>query len=112
MDFKNIGKLMQQAKKMQEQLKEKQAALAKQTVTGTAGGGVVSIVQTCRYQVLEVKLDPSFSGEDITIQQDLIKAAMNDATRKIEEALQSNMSEITSQLDVPKDLLPDGLGDV
>lgn len=107
MDFKNIGKFMEQAKKMQDQMKEKQEALAKQTVIGSSGGGIVTIEQTCRYQTLNVTLDPAFSSEERAIQQDLIKAAMNDAARKVEEAIQSNMSELTSQFSLPEKFLKD-----
>ncbi len=106
-DLKNIGQFMAQAKKMQEQLKENQEALAKKTVIGTSGGGMVTIEATCRYQFIKVTLDPAFSNEEIPIQEDLIKAALNDATRKIEALLQSSMSDITSQLALPDDFLKD-----
>lgn len=105
MDLKNIGKFMEQAKKMQDQMKEKQEALAKQTVIGSSGGGIVTIEQTCRYQTLSVTLDPAFSSEERAIQQDLIKAAMNDAARKIEETLQGSMSELASQFSLPENFL-------
>lgn len=107
MDLKNIGQFMAQAKKMQEQLKEKQEALAKRTVIGRSGGGVVQIEQSCRYETRKVTLDPAFANEELAIQEDLIKAAMNDAARKIEETLQSSMSDITSQLSLPEDFLKD-----
>lgn len=107
MDLKNIGQFIEQAKKMQGQLKEKQEALAKQTVTGDAGGGMVKIVKTCQYETMSVSLDPGFSSEEVAIQQDLIKAASNDADRKIKEMLQNSMSDLTSQLSLPEDFLKD-----
>lgn len=97
-DFKNIGKLMDQAKKLQEQLKERQAALAKQTVVGKAGGGSISIEATCQYQALHIHLEPSFHQEDLVVQQDLIKAAFNDTTRRIEEVISGTMSDLASQM--------------
>lgn len=107
MDLKNIGQFIEQAKKMQAQLKEKQQTLAKQTVTGDAGGGMVKIVKTGQYETVSVSLDPGFASEETAIQQDLIKAASNDADRKIKEMLQDSMSDLTSQLSLPDDLLKD-----
>ena len=103
-DLKNIGQFMEQAKKIQEQLKEKQSALAKQTVVGNAGGGLVAIKLTCQYDALEVTLDKAFANEGQVVQQDLIKAAINDGVRKIHEILQHSMSDLTSQLQVPDQL--------
>jgi nucleoid-associated protein EbfC len=103
-DLKNIGKFMEQAKKIQEQLKEKQSMLAKQTVIGNAGGGLITIKLTCQYDALEVILDPAFTNEDRIVQQDLIKAALNDGMRKIQEVLQNSMSDLTSQLPTPDQL--------
>jgi DNA-binding YbaB/EbfC family protein len=97
-DFKNFGKIMDQAKKLQAQLKEKQDLLGKEIVVGQAGGNIVSIESTCRYQVLRVTLDPAFSNEDTATQQELIKIAFNDTTRKIEEKIQGSMSDLAAQL--------------
>lgn len=100
-DFKNLGKLVDQAKQLQEQLKEKQALLGKEIVVGQAGGNIVSIESTCRYQALSVRLEPSFYDEDNATQQELIKTAFNDTTRKIEEKIQGSMSELAAQLPTP-----------
>lgn len=100
-DLKDIGQFMEQAKKIQEQLKEKQDALSKQTVVGQAGGGLIKIKLTCQYQTLEVNLDDAFLKEEKFIQEDLIKAAINDSARKVEEILKSNMSDLASLLPLP-----------
>lgn len=102
-DLKNIGQFMEQAKKIQEQLKEKQSLLAKQVVTGQAGGGLIKITLSCRYDNPEVTLDPTFHNEELAVQRDLIKAALNDVLTKAQEALQSSMSDLASQLPIPNE---------
>ena len=101
-----IGKMMQQAQKMQEDMQKAQAELANIEVTGNAGGGMVSITMTCRHDVRKVTIDPSLMEDDKEMLEDLLAAAVNDAVRNVEQATQEKMSGITSGLNIPGMKLP------
>lgn len=88
----NFGSIMKNAKKMQEMLEQTQAELAKVEVTGEAGAGAVKVKMNARYSVLDVQIDDDTMKEDKNILQELIAAAINDATAKIEEVSKSKMA--------------------
>ena len=85
----NIQKMMQQAQQMQEKL---QKQMGEMTLDATAGGGMVTVTVNGHKHLLAVKLDPEVvSKDDVEMLQDLIVAAVNDAHRKVDEALASQM---------------------
>jgi hypothetical protein len=96
-----LAGLMQQAQKMQENMKRLQDELAQVEVEGQAGAGLVKIVLTCKYQTRRVSIDPSLLGEDKDMLEDLVAAAFNDAVRRAEEASQQKMSALTAGLPLP-----------
>lgn len=102
----NIGGLLKQAQQMQENLRKAQDELAKVEVTGSAGGGLVSITMTCRHDVKRVQIDPSLLVDDKEVLEDLIAAAMNDAVRKVEETSRERMAGLTAGLGLPGFNLP------
>lgn len=81
---------MMRLKKMQKQMMEAQEKLEQTVFTGTAGGGMVSVEMKGSHEVLSVKIDPDAleSKDDIEMIEDSIVAALNDATKKIEEESQ------------------------
>jgi nucleoid-associated protein EbfC len=85
----NLQQLMQQAQKMQQQLAEAQAELAEAEVTGTAGGGLVTVAIAGSGEVKSVKIDPkAVDPDDVETLEDLVLAALhsaNDAVRKLTE---------------------------
>ena len=101
-----IGKMMQQAQQMQEDMQKAQAELANIEVTGNAGGGMVSVTMTCRHDVRKVTIDPSLMEDDKEMLEDLLAAAVNDAVRNVEQATQEKMSGITAGLNIPGMKLP------
>ena len=101
-----IGKMMQQAQRMQEDMQKAQAELANIEVTGNAGGGMVTVTMTCRHDVRKVTIDPSLMEDDKEMLEDLLAAAVNDAVRNVEQATQEKMSGITSGLNIPGMKLP------
>jgi DNA-binding YbaB/EbfC family protein len=101
-----IGNLMKQAQAMQENLRKAQEELAKVEVTGSAGGGLVSVTMTCRHDVRQVMIDDSLMSDDKEVLEDLVSAAVNDAVRKVEQATQEKMSGLTSGLNIPGMNLP------
>ncbi len=101
-----IGNIMRQAQAMQENLKKAQEQLATIEVTGSAGGGMVSVVMTCRHDIKRVQIDPSLMQDDKEVLEDLIAAAVNDAVRKVEKTTQEKMSGLTAGLNIPGLNLP------
>jgi DNA-binding YbaB/EbfC family protein len=95
----NIQKMMQQAQQMQEKL---QRQMADMKVEGMAGGGMVSVVINGHKQVQSLKIDPEVvSKEEIDMLQDLIVAAINDAHRRADEVLASQMKGMMGGLNLP-----------
>jgi hypothetical protein len=85
----DIQQMMKQAQEMQERL---QKTMAEMRVEATAGGGMVTVVVNGHKQVQRLTIDPEVvSGDDIEMLQDLIVAAINDAHRKVDETLASQM---------------------
>jgi DNA-binding YbaB/EbfC family protein len=85
----NIQDMMKQAQQMQERL---QKQMAEMRVEATAGGGMVTVTVSGTKQLLSLRLDPEVvSKDDVEMLQDLIVAATNDAHRKVDEALASQM---------------------
>ncbi|OGT43760.1 MAG: nucleoid-associated protein, YbaB/EbfC family [Gammaproteobacteria bacterium RIFCSPHIGHO2_12_FULL_40_19] len=81
----NIASLMKNAGKIQEMMKEAQEKLAKIEVIGEAGAGAVQIKMNAQGYALAVHIDDDILKEDKIILQDLIAAAINDGTKKIEK---------------------------
>lgn len=99
--MKNLSQLMKQAQAMQENMQKAQEELASTRVQGEAGGGMVRVTMTCKYEVKEVSIEDSLVGEDKEMLEDLVAAAFNDATRKAEQEIQERMSSVTGGLDLP-----------
>ncbi|HTT13609.1 MAG TPA: YbaB/EbfC family nucleoid-associated protein [Burkholderiaceae bacterium] len=96
-----LAGLMQQAQKMQENMKRLQDELAQIEVEGQAGAGMVKVTMTCKYQVRRVAIDPSLVGDDKDMLEDLVAAAVNDAVRRAEETSQQKMASMTAGLPLP-----------
>ncbi|CEJ41656.1 YbaB/EbfC family nucleoid-associated protein [Xanthomonas citri pv. bilvae] len=96
----NIAQLMQQAQKMQENLQRAQEELAKLEVTGTAGGGMVSVMLTGAKECRKVRIDPSILS-DQEMAEDLIAAAFNDASNKIDAESKDRMGSATAGMQLP-----------
>ena len=96
----NIAQMMQQAQKMQENLQRAQEELAKLEVTGSAGGGMVSITLTGTKECRKVRIDPSILSDQEMV-EDLIAAAFNDAANKIDVESKSKMGAATAGMQLP-----------
>jgi DNA-binding YbaB/EbfC family protein len=96
-----LAGLMQQAQKMQENMKRLQDELASIEVEGQSGAGLVKITMTCKNQVRRVQIDPSLVGDDKDMLEDLVAAAVNDAVRRAEETSQEKMSSVTAGMPLP-----------
>ncbi|MDH5600321.1 MAG: YbaB/EbfC family nucleoid-associated protein [Gammaproteobacteria bacterium] len=96
-----IGNLMKQAQKMQADMEKAQQEMANIEVTGQSGGGMVSVIMTCRHDVKRVSIDDSLLGDDKDMLEDLIAAAMNDAVRQVEKTTSEKMAGMTAGLNLP-----------
>jgi DNA-binding YbaB/EbfC family protein len=95
----DVKQMMKQAQQMQERL---QKQMAEMRVEATAGGGMVTVAVSGTKQLLSVKLDPEVvSRDDIEMLQDLIVAAVNDAHRKVDEQLQSQLGGLMGGMKLP-----------
>ena len=96
-----LGNIMQQAQKMQEDLKKAQEELALMQVQGESGGGLVTIVMTGKREARKVTIDDSLLGEDKDMLEDLVAAAINDAVNKVAKMKKEKMSDVTAGIPLP-----------
>ena len=101
-----LGNIMKQAQAMQENLRKAQEQLASIEVTGSSGGGMVSVTMTCRHDVKRVQIDPSLLQDDKEVLEDLVAAAVNDAVRKVEKTTEEKMAGLTAGFNIPGMKLP------
>ncbi|MGH8144754.1 MAG: YbaB/EbfC family nucleoid-associated protein [Rhodanobacteraceae bacterium] len=96
-----IGQLMQQAQRMQEELKHAQEEIARMEVTGSAGGGMVEVTMTGRHEVRRVRIDRKMMADDPEMTEDMVTAAINDAVNKIAEVSQEKLGGVSSGMNLP-----------
>jgi DNA-binding YbaB/EbfC family protein len=95
----NLQQLMSQAKQQFEVLQKK---MEETVVEGSSGGGSVVIKMNGRKQVLSVKIDPeAVKGGDVEMLQDLVTAAINGASRNVDEAMKSSMGGMLGGMGIP-----------
>jgi len=96
-----MAQLMQQAQKMQDNLKRAQEEIAKLEVVGQSGGGMVKVTMSGRHEVRRVEIDRKLFSDDPEMTEDLIAAAINDAVNKVSEASQKQMGDVTGGMNLP-----------
>lgn len=92
---------MQQAQRMQEELKRAQEEIARMEVTGSAGGGMVEVTMTGRHEVRRVRIDRKMMADDPEMTEDMVAAAVNDAVNKVAEASQQKLGGVSSGMNLP-----------
>lgn len=98
-DIGNLQKMLKTAKEMQEKL---QKELAELRVEGTSGGGMVSVTLDGQKNLISLRLDPEVvNKDDVEMLQDLIIAAFNDATAKVDEHLSQKLSSLGGGVKIP-----------
>jgi nucleoid-associated protein EbfC len=96
----NIQQMMKQAQQMQEQMARE---MDEMRVEASAGGGVVNVTMKGDHEILSLRVDPELVKEnDVEMLQDMILAAVNEANRKVNEAMKSKLGS----------MLPPGLGNL
>ena len=101
--MKGLSQLMKQAQEMQANMQKAQEQLASLEVEGAAGGGMVKVIVTCKYEVRRVSIEDVLLREDKEMLEDLIAAAFNDAYQKVERTVQEKLAAL------PGLALPSGL---
>ncbi|MET0329002.1 MAG: YbaB/EbfC family nucleoid-associated protein [Luteimonas sp.] len=96
----NIAQLMQQAQKMQENMQRVQQELANLEVEGSAGGGMVAVTLTGNKECRKVRIDPSVLSDPEMV-EDLIAAAFNDASNRIDTESKERMAGATAGMPLP-----------
>jgi len=99
-----IPEMLSQANQMQEQIQRK---LAETVVEGSSGGGAITATMNGKKQLLKIRIDPSavigLGGvqPDVEMLEDLIVSAVNDAGRKAEDAIKTNVQSMLGGLNIP-----------
>lgn len=97
--FGDPRKLMKQLQQAQERIREEIAAL---TVEASSGGGVVRVEMDGEKRLRSLAIDPQVvSKDDVEMLQDLVLAAVNEAARKVDEAVQEKVSTLTGGMKLP-----------
>ena len=97
----NMQAMMQQAQKMQQKMQEE---IAQIRVEGSSGGGMVTISMDGHKNVTGVKIDAEVAG-DAEMLQDLVLAACNDATKKVDEETQKKVGGMLGGMGLPPGLI-------
>jgi len=96
---KGLGDLMKQMQKMQAGIEKMQEELARKTVEGSAGGGMVRVIANGRQEIIEIKIDPEVVNPgEVEMLEELILAAVNQARENAEKLQQESMSGLTAGL--------------
>ncbi len=98
----NMGNILKQAQAMQAQMAKVQEQASAKTVTGTAGGGSVTVTANGAMQLLGIVIDSEVvKSGDVEMVQDLVMAASNDALQKAREMMANDMKAVTGGMNVP-----------
>jgi DNA-binding YbaB/EbfC family protein len=100
--MKNLANMMKQAQEMQAKMGELQSRLEQMEVTGSSGGGMVSVTMTAKGAMRRVRIDPSLvQPSDVGVLEDLIVAACNDARAKADTMMQEETRKLLGGLQLP-----------
>jgi DNA-binding YbaB/EbfC family protein len=99
-----LGQIMQQAQKVQENMKRAQDEIARMEITGESGAGMVKVTLDGRHQARKVEINPAALSEDKEFLEDLVAAAINDAAQKLDVVTKEKMNAITGGMALPPGL--------
>ena len=99
-----LGQLMRQAQQVQDNIKRAQDEVAKLEATGESGAGMVKVTLDGKHQARKVEIAPAALQEDKEFLEDLIAAAINDASQKIDAISKEKMAAVTGGMQLPPGL--------
>ncbi len=98
----DLSKIMEQAQQMQHKMKKIQDDLARKTIVGSSGGGMVQVTLNGQGDVLNIEIEKQLINPDEPqMLQDLIVSATNDGLRKVKELSKQELGHLTGGLDLP-----------
>lgn len=98
----DMNSIMQQAQQMQQKMATIQEELKNKTATGTAGGGMVTVVANGKNEIISIEIENQMiSVDEKEMLQDLVVAATNDALRKVQAIDKEEMSKLTGGMNIP-----------
>lgn len=98
----NLSGMLRQAMDIKTRVEELKAKLGDITIEAASGGGMVTVVMTGRFEMVSIHIDPEIIDKsDPETLETLVKAAVNEAVRKVQELVESKMRELTGGLDIP-----------
>ena len=94
--------MMKQAMQMKAKMEELKEQLGDETVEATAGGGMVTVVMTGKFEIISVNINPEvINADDAEMLESLVQAAVNDGVQRAQEMIKARMSELTGGIDIP-----------
>ena len=97
----NQAAMMKQAQKLQQQMMQMQQEQEAATYTAKAGGGMVSATVNGKHELVNLEINPeAVDPDDVEMLQDMVIAAVNEATRSADAAAANNMSKLTGGLNL------------
>lgn len=98
----NVNNLIKQAQKIQKQMEDIKAEVEARTVEASSGGGAVVAVVNGKKEVIDIKIKREVvDPDDVEMLQDLVMAALNEALKKADDMMTSELGKITGGLNVP-----------
>ena len=98
----NMANIMKQAQQMQAQMAKLQEEAATKTVTGSAGGGMVTVTANGALEVVSVRIDPeALKDADAEMLQDVVVAATNEALKNARQLMAEQMKSVTGGMNIP-----------
>jgi hypothetical protein len=98
----NLGKLMKQAARVQQQIEQTQTQLASRTVEASSGGGAVKVVAKCDGTVASIKISPqAVNPADAQLLEDMVLSAVNQALEQAKNIANAEMSKATQGFNIP-----------
>jgi DNA-binding YbaB/EbfC family protein len=96
MEVSAIQQMLSRFRQLQEDLQRQVNSV---TVEATAGGGMVTVKMNGQKQLVDVRIEPEvFSGKDQEMLQDLVRAAVNEASRRVDDELTNQMKNLSGGL--------------
>jgi len=100
--MRGMNDMLRQAQMMHKKISKLQEEMATRTVEATAGGGMVTVVANGSSELVEVRIDPAVvDPADVTMLQDLVLAAANEAIKKAKDMMSAEMQQITGGVSIP-----------
>lgn len=98
----NLAGLLKQAQEVQQKIQSLQDEIAKEEITASAGGGLVTVTANGQQKVVRIRIDKEVvNPEDVAMLEDLVLVAVNEALTRAQELIAEKVGKIAGGLDIP-----------